>query len=268
MPELNYLQLFADMLDDHFGVLTDEELGIIIRASMLYAFQGVLPEFEPRSVLGMTWRRMKAYIDQCQKNTAKNRENGNKGGRGNKKPTETQPNPEKPNETQQNPTKPTETQPNPTEPSKTQTAYIQDQDQDHIQDQDHKQEQYYAPAPATDNVIAFDGSDLTADIRNNQKAQELAARYLPRGRTPMEFDPRVGALAEDIGTHGAEKVEAALKEAARCDNRGGVSIAFYRTILGNLGKEKPPNKAAAGDYQHRQYTEADFKAMEVDLDAL
>lgn len=125
-----------------------------------------------------------------------------------------------------------------------------------------------APAPATDNVIAFDGSDLTADIRNNQKAQELAARYLPRGRTPMEFDPRVGALAEDIGTHGAEKVEAALKEAARCDNRGGVSIAFYRTILGNLGKEKPPNKAAAGDYQHRQYTEADFKAMEVDLDAL
>lgn len=125
-----------------------------------------------------------------------------------------------------------------------------------------------APAPATDNVIAFDGSDLTADIRNNQKAQELAARYLPRGRTPMEFDPRVGALAEDIGTHGAEKVEAALKEAARCDNRGGVSIAFYRTILGNLGKEKPPNKAAAGDYQHRQYTEADFRAMEVDLDAL
>lgn len=125
-----------------------------------------------------------------------------------------------------------------------------------------------APAPATDNVIAFDGSDLTADIRNNQKAQELAARYLPRGRTPMEFDPRVGALAEDIGTHGAEKVEAALREAARCDNRGGVSIAFYRTILGNLGKEKPPNKAAAGDYQHRQYTEADFKAMEVDLDAL
>lgn len=124
------------------------------------------------------------------------------------------------------------------------------------------------PAPATDNVIAFDGSDLTADIRNNQKAQELAAHYLPRGRTPMEFDPRVGALAEDIGTHGAEKVEAALKEAARCDNRGGVSIAFYRTILGNLGKEKPPNKAAAGDYQHRQYTEADFKAMEVDLDAL
>ena len=250
MPELNYLQLFADMLDDHFGVLTDEELGIIIRASMLYAFQGVLPEFEPRSVLGMSWRRMKAYIDQCQKNTAKNRENGNKGGRGNKKPTETQP--------------------NPTEPNRTQTAYKQDQDQDqdHIQDQDHKQEQYYAPAPATDNVIAFDGSDLTADIRNNQKAQELAAHYLPRGRTPMEFDPRVGALAEDIGTHGAEKVEAALKEAARCDNRGGVSIAFYRTILGNLGKEKPPNKAAAGDYQHRKYTEEDFKAMEVDLDAL
>lgn len=250
---LKFLQLFPDMQDDHFGVLTDEELGIIMRASMDYAFNGVLPEFETRSVLGLTWRRMKSYIDQCGKTAEKNRENGSKGG--------------KPTETQRNPVKPNVTQPNPSEPTQTQTNHYQDQDhkQDHKQEQEQEQEKKDAPAPAG-RLLAFDGSDLTADVQRSRDAEMLVAQYLPPSRTPIEYDPRVAEMAALIDKHGIEKVKGALKTAVSSDNRGGISIAFLTAILDEKGAKK--SRAAPADYQARQYSASEIKGMEVDIDAL
>lgn len=241
------------MLDDHFGILTDEELGIIIRASMAYAFNGELPDFEPRSVLGMTWRRMKAYIDQCSKNADKNKENGNKGGR-----------PKKPTETEQNPVKPTETQQNQVKPNQTQTNHKQEQDQE--QDQDHKQEQeqYNAPATDDDRILAFDGSDLTQASADNEQAQRLVARYMPASKTPIEFDPRVADISDLIAQYGLTKVEDTMKEAMRSDNRGGISVNFIKAII--EGKGSKARAAPGGDYQRRQYDDNYFSSIEVNLD--
>ena len=252
MPELKYLQLFADMADDHFGILTDEELGIIIRASMSYAFNGELPDFEPRSVLGMTWRRMKAYIDQCSKNADKNKENGNKGGR-----------PKKPTETEQNPAKPTETQQNPVKPNQTQQNHKQEQDQD--QDQDHKQEQEQYKAPATDDrILAFDGSDLSQASADNEQAQRLVARYMPASKTPIEFDPRVADISDLIAQYGLKKVEDTMKEAMRSDNRGGISVNFIKAIIENKGGKS--RAAPGGDYLKRQYDDDYWKSIEQTFD--
>lgn len=246
MPELKYLQLFADMLDDHFGILTDEELGIIIRASMSYAFNGELPDFEPRSVLGMTWRRMKSYIDQCDKNASKNKENGNKGGR-----------PKKPIETEQNPVKPKETQQNPTKPNLTQQNHKQEQDQE--QDQDHKQEQEQYNAPATDDrVIAFDGSDLTEDIHRYDLADSMIRTY-----GMVDSDTTRDALIEDLAKYGEAKMREVLKKAAMSNSRAKVSVSFYRTIL----EDKGGKSRAAPDYQRRQYDDNYFSSIEVNLDA-
>ena len=77
---IKYLQLFSDMLDDHFEPLTDEELGIIIRASMKYAFEDIEPEFERRSVLDLTWRRMRKHIEQCVASAEKMATLGKSGG--------------------------------------------------------------------------------------------------------------------------------------------------------------------------------------------
>ena len=255
MPELKYLQLFADMLDDHFGILTDEELGIIIRASMAYAFNGELPDFEPRSVLGMTWRRMKSYIDQCDKNASKNKENGNKGGR-----------PKKPTETEQNPVKPTETQQNPVKPNQTQQNHKQEQDQEQEQDQDHKQEQeqYNAPATDDDRILAFDGSDLSQASADNEQAQRLVARYMPAGRTPVEFDPRVADISDLIAQYGLKKVEDTMKEAMRSDNRGGISVNFIKAII--EGKGSKARAAPGGDYLKRQYDDDYWQSIEQHFD--
>lgn len=249
---LKFLQLFPDMQDDHFSVLTDEELGIIVRAAMDYAFNGVLPEFETRSVLGLTWRRMKSYIDQCEKTAEKNRENGSKGG--------------KPTETQRNQVKHNVTQPNPAEPTQTQTNHYQDQDhkQDHKQEQEQEQKEN-APAP-TGRLLAFDGSDLTADVQRSRDAEMLVAQYLPPSRTPIEYDPRVAEMAALIDKHGAEKVKSAIKTAVSSDNRGGISIAFLTAILDEKGAKK--SRAAPVDYQARQYSASEVKGMEVDIDAL
>lgn len=68
---LTYLSLFPDMLEDHFQDLTDEEVGILVRAAMRYAFEGTEPAFEPRSVLSLTWRRLREHVDKCSAAAAK-----------------------------------------------------------------------------------------------------------------------------------------------------------------------------------------------------
>ena len=91
-------------------------------------------------------------------------------------------------------------------------------------------------------------------------------------RGKPEADPRVSDLAEDLAEYGAERVEDALRRAKEGDNRGGVSIAFYRAILRGAAPSagsppRPEGRAPDPGYLRRKYTEADFRAMEVDLDA-
>ncbi len=86
------------------------------------------------------------------------------------------------------------------------------------------------PPPA---VLAFDGTDLSGILQQHQHADELARRYgLP------VIDATRDALLEDFERYGAEAVEAALKEAALKDKRGGLSIAFYRSILNRVKGEE------------------------------
>lgn len=122
-----------------------------------------------------------------------------------------------------------------------------------------------APAP-TGKLLAFDGSDLTADVQRSRDAEMLVAQYLPPSRAPIEYDPRVAEMAALIDKYGAEKVKGALKTAITSDNRGGISIAFLTAILDEKGSKK--SRAAPADYQARQYSATEVKGMEVDLDAL
>ena len=281
--KMDFLKLYADM-EQIFAPFTLEERGLLFTAMMEYCFHGVEPEFDGNE--RFVWPVLRRHIDQCAEAAAKNRANGMRGGRPRKtaepgetapedvKPSESQRKPAKPDETQKNPEKPKITQNNPEKPNKTlqeqeqEQKQKQEQEQEHVQEQEQEQEQEQgntASAPADDgNVLLFDGSDLAEAVRRKEKAQELAALYLPRGRMPLEDDPRVIDLTIDVGRYGADRVEAALREASQADNRGGVSVKFYRSILEGMGK---PKAKAAGDYQRRAYTEADFQAMEVNLDA-
>lgn len=270
--KMDFLKLYADM-EQIFAPFTLEERGLLFTAMMEYCFHGIGPEFDGNE--RFVWPVLKRHIDQCAEAAAKNRANGMRGGRPRKnaEPTETETAKPEPRKTEKNPEKPKITQKNPEEPSKTlqeqeqeqEQKQEQKQEQEHVQEQEQEQEQGKpASAPADDgNVLLFDGSDLAEAVRRKEKAQELAALYLPRGRIPLEDDPRVIDLTIDVGRYGADRVEAALREASQADNRGGVSVKFYRSVLEGMGK---PKAKAAGDYQRRAYTEADFQAMEVDLD--
>ena len=112
-------------------------------------------------------------------------------------------------------------------------------------------------------MIAFDGSDLTQAIADEEEAQRLVAQYMPAARSPLGLDPRVGRVSEMIAQHGLQKVQAAFRQAADSDNRGGLSVAFVQAILEHGGRPR----AAPEAYQRRRYTQEEYAAMEVDLSA-
>lgn len=264
MP-ITYVPLFIDMLSDHFEDLTDEEVGQIVRATLLFAAEGVEPEFERRSVLGLTWKRMRAHVIQCMEKSETNKANGSKGGRPPKNPT-------KPTETEENRKKPKETEKNPTKPNKTENNHEQEQEQEQeqsqeqeqYQEQEQEQEQFNAPATDDDRILAFDGSDLTQASADNEQAQRLVARYMPASKTPIEFDPRVADISDLIAQYGLKKVEDTMKEAMRSDNRGGISVNFIKAII--EGKGSKARAAPGGDYLKRQYDDDYWKSIEQTFD--
>lgn len=86
----------------------------------------------------------------------------------------------------------------------------------------------YSPS---ESIEAFDGSDLSGQVVNNQRADGLIRRYhLPDCDTSRE------ALLEDAERVGWEKLEEALKQAAASNSRQGLSINFYRSVLNGSGK--------------------------------
>ena len=101
--------------DEHFKLLTDSELGRLIRDVNNYVINGVLPQYSDNDrVINMAFSFMKATIDIEKKNYIEkcktNKRNGQKGGapKGNKNAAKKQPNgyennPEQPNGYENNP---------------------------------------------------------------------------------------------------------------------------------------------------------------------
>ena len=73
------------------------------------------------------------------------------------------------------------------------------------------------------------------------------------------------AVTEDLETHSKEAVADALRRAADADTRGGVSVNFYRAILNGQGQ---PRHTPENTYMRRDYDDAFFKSLEVNLDEL
>ena len=95
-----------------------------------------------------------------------------------------------------------------------------------------------APAPARGE----DGDDdLTEQIGNVQRASALIRRY---GLT--DSDATLEALLTDAERVGFDALEDALKRASVSDNRGGVSVNYYRAILRDGGQRKEENDPYAG----------------------
>ena len=95
------------------------------------------------------------------------------------------------------------------------------------------------PPPADDRrVYGFDGTDLTGDMENCDRAEALIRQY----RLP-DADPTLSALLEDAEKAGWERLEAALKDAALRNTRERISIAYYRAILYGT----PRKEAASAD---------------------
>lgn len=87
------------------------------------------------------------------------------------------------------------------------------------------------PSPASEPVDAFDGSDLSGQIADLQRADELIRRY----RLP-DCDASREALLEDAERAGWETLEEALRQAAASNSRQGLSINFYRAVMNGTGK--------------------------------
>lgn len=249
---LKFLQLFSDMRDDHFEPLTDEELGIIIRAAMDYAFDGTLPEFPQRSVLDLTWRRMKRHIDQCAEKVENLRENGSKGGA------------EKANRSKAKQAV--------AKGSKAKQAVANDginQSQEHEHDQSQEQEQIYTreeTAPADDGlVLGIDGNDLSEHITRNQLADGLILRY----RLSSDDITRE-ALIHDLGEYGEDRMREVLTEAAQSNTRDRISVKYWRAILQGKGRDSPkgPNAGIMNRNAEYKNNDAFWKSLEVDLDAM
>lgn len=95
-----------------------------------------------------------------------------------------------------------------------------------------------APAPA----CGEDGDDaLMAQIASVQRASALIRRY---GLT--DSDATLEALLEDEERVGFDALEEALNRASVSDNRGGVSVNYYRAILRDGGQRKEENDPYAG----------------------
>jgi len=136
---LAYLKLFADQAEE-LTMLDDAARGRFVLGLLLYATQGIEPEFE--GVEKLLWPSFRRSIDAAAAQVEASSANGAKGGRPRK------------NKTQQNPTEgennPTETQQNPTESKKKPIqVHVQVQEQVHVQSPSNEGEGAKAPnAPA------------------------------------------------------------------------------------------------------------------------
>ena len=240
---MEYIKLFTDMLDDHFDELSDAEVGKIVRCALLYARDGEEPDFERRSVLGLTWKRFKAHVDQSVAKAETLRANGSK-------PKQAEANRSKPKQSEASGSK--EEQPEATA-SKTPYKHKHNQEQEHKQEQE--QEQIDARAPAAESVIAIDGKDIREDIERNQIADELILSYrLGRDDRTRE------ALLHDLAEHGEARMREVLDKAADGNTREKISVNFWRAILADKSRASPKG------YQQRAHDQSYWDSIEVKFD--
>ena len=101
-----------------------------------------------------------------------------------------------------------------------------------------KQEEVVVYASAADD-------DLLNQIAAHQRADDLIRRYkLPDSDMSRE------ALLEDAEKLGFLRLEEALKQASLSNNRQGLSVNFYRSVLNGNGKRKEASTFAStyGEY--------------------
>ena len=240
---MDFIKLYADMLDDHFAELTDEEVGIIVRAALLYAATGKEPGFERRTVLGLTWRRFKAHVDQSAAKAETLRANGSK-------PKQTEASRSKPKQAEASGSK--EEQP---EATASKSPYKHKHNQEQEQEHKQEQEQIDARTPAAESVIAIDGKDIREDIERNQIADALIMSYrLGRDDRTRE------ALLHDLAEHGEARMREVLDKAADGNTREKISVNFWRAILADKSRASPKG------YQQRAHDQSYWDSIEVKFD--
>lgn len=229
---LEYLQLWADM-EALFEPYDDAQRGRLMMAMMAYAYRHEEPEFT--GVEKFVWPVLKQHIDRCAQNVEAKKAAGSKGGKGSKssKQTEADESNAKQNEAEVSKAKQTEADGSKSE----QNAHTQYHDHDNDHDQYHNHDDVVVratAAPAAEPVEAFDGSDMTDAIATQREVERLIKRYgLP------DSDATMDAVLDDIERHGMDAVRNALKTASLADNRGGISVNYYRSCLGAKPRAEP-----------------------------
>ena len=163
---------------EHFELLTDEELGQLLRAIMLYDEQGIVTELE--GMVKMAFSFIKKDLDISREKYAakceKNRENGEKGGRGNKKEIEEQS--ERKNKESEKSERFSE------KPKKADNDNENDNEHDNENDNDNVKRKRFK-APALSEVQAY-----CAERKNNVDPERFMAYYTFNGwkvgKNPMK----------------------------------------------------------------------------------
>lgn len=138
---------------EHFDLLSDEELGKLMRAIMVYEAEGVVPELDGMVKMAFSFIRKdldisrEKYDAKCERN----RQNGKNGGRGNK--TESECENEKPKKSERFSAKPKKSERFFEKPKKA------DNDSDSERDSDNESDSgsggIYITAAATDDLVSL-----------------------------------------------------------------------------------------------------------------
>ena len=208
---LTYLQIFADMAE-LIEPLNDEERGRLLTAMMDYAFRGEEPVLIGNE--RYIWPVFRRAINQSESKIETKKANASKNKRTEAKPSE--------------------------------SAHEQEQEHEHEQEQEQREDARGDAREAAPSAAACpdgdDGSELTELIENQRRAERLMSRF---GLTDNEVT--LEALLEDAERTSWQSLEEALKKASESDNRGGISVRFYRAILnGSGGRQQAGSDPYAG----------------------
>lgn len=234
---LEYLKITPEIMLK-ISAYEEEAQGRLMLAMIAYALEGREPAFD--GLEKFIWPTLKMDIDRCAASIEKQAANGSRGGRPRQSHAKQEETQTQDRESQRNPEKPKETQTQARESLNTNTnnnSNTNNQEEDEEERACARGEA--APAAAADEqVIGIDGTDLSGAMADYDRAGELVSRFkLP------DNDISRGAIIEDAGRVGWERVEKALTEAANANSRPMLSINFYRAVLKNEGK---PREAGGG----------------------
>lgn len=252
---LEYLQIWADM-EELFQPYDDAQRGRLIMAMMAYAYRGEEPEFT--GVEKFIWPVLRQHIDRCTQSIEAKKAAGSKGGKGSKAEKQVQADGSRRKQSEAETSKAKQTEADGSESK--QNAHTQYHDQYHTHYHNHDDvvvDDARARATATataEPVVAFDGSDVTEIIAQRREVEQLIKRYrLTDNETTMD------ALLDDVERWGMDAVKQALESASLSDNRGGLSVKYYRTFLG--AKARPAPNASACGRSEQQGTSNPFLQM-------